>query len=202
MDIADHQGITPLLYAAGQGRLETASALIKRGANLDLTDRLGKTVLHFALNPRYASPRLDVIELLLRKQTVNARDIEGRTPLHHAYFRSAQLWRYFDEEWNSEIAKVIERLIAFGADENIADAEGIMPKDCSDWSTRAHRYEWKQDYLKLPDSPTEETRLGDSNHTQIESISKPTENLEAHEENEEEQAQGNYLHELVEQIAL
>ena len=201
VDIADHEGITPLLYAASRGRLETASALVKRGANLDLTDHLGKTTLHFALDPPFAPPRLDVIELLLRKQSVNARDSKGRTPLHHAYFRSAQLWRYFDEEWDSEIAIVIERLIAAGASEDIADVDGIMPKECSGWSTRAHRYQWKQDYL-LTDSLTENTRLKDPDETQIQSISKLAEDAEAHEENEEGQPQGDSLHAIIEQVSL
>lgn len=198
MDTADRQGVTPLLYAASQGRFETASALVKRGANLNFTDRLGKTALHIALAPRFAPPRLDIIELLSRKQIINRRDLKGRTPLHHAYFRSAQLWDYFDEEWDSEMAVVIERLIAVGASEDVADADGRVPKDYLSWTDRADKIRWKQDYLDLSDSLTEATKLQGSNEIQVESISKPAEDLEAHEENEEEQPQGDRLLALVE----
>ena len=202
MDIADHQGMTPLLYAASQGRFETASALVKRGANLDLGDRSGKTALHFALAPPFAPPRLDVIELLLRKETINARDLKGRTPLHHAYFRSAQLWDYFDKEWDSEIALIIERLIAVGASEDIADADGRVPKDYLTWTAWADEDRWKQDYLDPSDSLTEATRQKGCSETQVESMSKSVEYSEAHEENEEEQPQGDRLHALVEQVCL
>ena len=198
VDIADNEGVTPLLFAAGRGRLETASALVKRGANLDLTDHLGKTALHFALDPPFKPPRLDVIELVLRSQSVNARDIKGRTPLHDAYFRSAQFMHYFYKDWDSEMANVIARLIAGGASETIADADGRMPKDYSGWATRAHKNRWKQDYLKLTDSLTEYI-LRDSHKSQIENIGKPINIPETHEENEEEQREGDSLHVLTEQ---
>ena len=202
VDVADNEGITPLLFAAGRGRLETVSALIKRGANLDLTDRSARNPLHVALDPPLEPPRSDVIDLLLRTESINARDVKGRTPLHHAYFKSAQTSRYDFEDWDSKIANVIELLIAAGASESIVDEDGRIPKDylgLSDWDDE---YRWKQEYLKLTSALMGNTRLKDSDETRIESIGKPAEDSGAHEENDEEQPQGNCLYALVEQVSL
>ncbi|HET9195953.1 MAG TPA: ankyrin repeat domain-containing protein [Vicinamibacterales bacterium] len=71
-------GMTPLLYAARDGRLRVARRLIDGGADLELPDANGiRPLLMAALNNN-----MDVARLLLSKgANVNADDFWGRTPL-------------------------------------------------------------------------------------------------------------------------
>ncbi|HVG73160.1 MAG TPA: ankyrin repeat domain-containing protein, partial [Vicinamibacterales bacterium] len=71
-------GMTPLLYAARDGRLRVARRLIDAGADLELPDANGiRPLLLAALNNK-----MDVARLLLAKgANVNADDFWGRTPL-------------------------------------------------------------------------------------------------------------------------
>ena len=71
-------GMTPLLYAARDGRLAAARRLIDARADLELPDANGiRPLLMAALNNR-----MDVARLLLsRGANVNADDFWGRTPL-------------------------------------------------------------------------------------------------------------------------
>jgi ankyrin repeat protein len=71
-------GMTPLLYAARDGRLASAERLIAAGADIELPDANGiRPLLMAAINNN-----LDVARLLLAKGAdVNADDFWGRTPL-------------------------------------------------------------------------------------------------------------------------
>jgi ankyrin repeat protein len=71
-------GMTPLLYAARDGRLASARRLVDAGADLELADANGiRPLLMAALNNK-----MDVARLLLSKgANVNADDFWGRTPL-------------------------------------------------------------------------------------------------------------------------
>jgi ankyrin repeat protein len=71
-------GMTPLLYAARDGRLPTARRLVDAGADLELADANGITPLLTSL----LNGKLDVASFLLSKgANVNADDFWGRTPL-------------------------------------------------------------------------------------------------------------------------
>ena len=48
VDLQDEEGMSALMYAAGQGRSSTVEVLIDRGAALDLQDEDGATALIFA----------------------------------------------------------------------------------------------------------------------------------------------------------
>jgi ankyrin repeat protein len=70
--------MTPLLYAARDGRLAAARALVAAGADLELADANGIRPLLTAI----LNNRLDVARLLLdRGANVNADDFWGRSPL-------------------------------------------------------------------------------------------------------------------------
>ena len=71
-------GMTPLLYAARDGRLEPARLLVAAGADLELGDGNSiRPLLMAALNGQIAVARL----LVERGANVNADDFWGRTPL-------------------------------------------------------------------------------------------------------------------------
>lgn len=184
-DTADMQGVTPLLSAAGRGRLQTLTALIKRGARLDIRHSTGQIPLHFAVS-RPAVPEPDVVEVVMRAQEVNAIDIKGRTPLHHAYFRSAQLSVWSSGKRNTIIADVIRQLIKKGASETFADADGKIPKDYSNWSTWEHEREWNRDYRRLTHKIADDGRHRTSEESQTKDINDMSEeNAEADEEERE-----------------
>jgi ankyrin repeat protein len=71
-------GMTPLLYAARDGRVAAARRLIDAGADLELADANGiRPLLMAALNNK-----MDVARLLISKRAnINADDFWGRTPL-------------------------------------------------------------------------------------------------------------------------
>jgi ankyrin repeat protein len=71
-------GMTPLLYAARDGRLDVARVLISAGADIELSDVNGiRPLLTSVLNNH-----LDVARLLIEKGAdVNADDFWGRSPL-------------------------------------------------------------------------------------------------------------------------
>ncbi len=73
--------MSPLLYAARDGRLEAAKLLIDAGARIDLADANGLTPLLMALlNDKLTTAQL----LIARGADVNAHDWYGRTPLWSA----------------------------------------------------------------------------------------------------------------------
>jgi uncharacterized protein len=71
-------GLTPLLYAARDGRLEPAKTLVAAGAKLEQTDPNGITPLLMAISNNHP----DVARFLIDKGAqVNVSDWYGRTPL-------------------------------------------------------------------------------------------------------------------------
>ena len=71
-------GLTPLLYAARDGRLESARILVAAGADVKQTDPNGITPLLMAITNNH----MDVARFLIdRGSDVNAVDWYGRTPL-------------------------------------------------------------------------------------------------------------------------
>src|SRR5439155_3100498 len=74
-------GWTPLMYAARQGALEAATALVENGADVNLTDPAGTSAMGLAIiNGHYA-----VAAMLLDKGVdPNVADAAGMTPLYAA----------------------------------------------------------------------------------------------------------------------
>jgi ankyrin repeat protein len=77
----DDLGLTPLHWAASEGRKDVADFLLANKANINAKDNNGDTPLHQAA----ALGKKDVAALLLaNKADVNAKDNNGDTPLHQA----------------------------------------------------------------------------------------------------------------------
>jgi uncharacterized protein len=81
IDTRDRSAQTPLMWAVGDGKLDTAQRLQQLGAALDAADSKGKTALHYAA----ANGHLAVAQHLLSSGcAVNACCKEQETPLFHA----------------------------------------------------------------------------------------------------------------------
>lgn len=106
------RGETPLLVAVREGYDDIANALIAAGANVNIRNAEGQTLLHLAaLDEDYGNARTARLLLKLGAD-INARDEAGCTPLHQAA--------------GSHFAPGV-RLLASGADVNAHDAEGHTP---------------------------------------------------------------------------
>ncbi|KAH8748379.1 ankyrin repeat-containing domain protein [Hyaloscypha sp. PMI_1271] len=81
IEIADNQGMTPLLDAAGSEFLDVAQYLEARGSNIDAVTEDGRTILHVSA----ASNSLTVLQHFLQctrlTQTLSTRCKDGRTVL-------------------------------------------------------------------------------------------------------------------------
>ncbi|KAJ5614196.1 kinase-like protein [Penicillium herquei] len=75
--------MTPLQYAIALDREEKAMALIQGGANVNVRDESGRSILHDAIVSRKASAKL-IGMLVERGADVNARDDQELSPLHEA----------------------------------------------------------------------------------------------------------------------
>ena len=76
-----HGGFTPLIYAAREGCIPCAQALIDGKADLNLTDPQRVTALNIALQNRH----FDLAKLLIDAGAdINKWDFYGRTPLYNA----------------------------------------------------------------------------------------------------------------------
>ena len=117
-------GLTPLLYAARDGRAKEAAQLLAAGADVELAEANGIRPLLMAL----LNNQLDVAHLLLEHGAdVNADDFWGRSPLFAAVeYRNRDLRHrdLVDEPVDrAALFEMIERLIERGADVNARTRE-------------------------------------------------------------------------------
>jgi ankyrin repeat protein len=118
-------GLTPLLYAARDGRLEAAKILVDAGAKLELTDPNGITPLLIAIsNNQIAVARF----LIDRGANIDISDWYGRTPIW-----TAVEVRNMDEDNASfengidrePVLELIRILLEKGANPNVRTKESI-----------------------------------------------------------------------------
>jgi ankyrin repeat protein len=120
-------GMTPLLYAARDGRIEEARLLVAAGANIELAEANGMRPLLMAL----LNNQVAVAQLLLeRGADPNADDFWGRSPLYAAVeYRNLDMnnrdedsptTNYVDRE---PLLEMMKRLIERGANVNAQTRE-------------------------------------------------------------------------------
>jgi ankyrin repeat protein len=94
---------TPLMVAAGEGHRAVVDLLIESGADLNATNSIGQTPLHFAAASFWATREAESLEILrslvARGASVTSKDHQGRQPLDMAlskgYKETAQLLNKF-----------------------------------------------------------------------------------------------------------
>lgn len=107
VDIADQDGITALMLAAGEDDFAMVNILLAHGANMNLRDAYGNTALIYACK----SGGMDVAELLLKHGTdIDLPGSNGWTVL-------------MDACWYGEIA-IVQLLLQYGAKTDIRDRDG------------------------------------------------------------------------------
>jgi ankyrin repeat protein len=82
-------GEAPLHIAAEEGKAEIMQLLIKKGANINITDANGDTPLHYITSSQYFHGNYEtVIDILVKAGAdLNIKNKLGRTPLHSATAR-------------------------------------------------------------------------------------------------------------------
>jgi len=110
LNTRDHNGNTPLMWAASQGNEQLVEALLDQGALVNMQNFVGETALYIA-----AARGFDRICALLIEHGGDARysTIDGATPVHIAA--------------SSGHLEVLKTLISKGAFVNGADEEGDSP---------------------------------------------------------------------------
>ena len=77
----DAPGISPLHHAAAGDRPEIARTLITAGADIEMRNQIGQSILHVAVDAK----SLKIVEALIKAGAkINAEDAEGHTPLYLA----------------------------------------------------------------------------------------------------------------------
>ena len=115
VNIPNMFGRTALFEALQCSDIDIIRAVLAAGAHLNVVDRLGETPLEYAVR----MDRFDEVDLLLAAGAdSNLRDPQTGQTVLHKQFRMAHMWRKILR------CKVLERLLASGANPFIPDDEG------------------------------------------------------------------------------
>ena len=140
-------GDTLLHVAAKQNQVEIASLLLASGADVNATNKLGQTPLHYA--SKWTPTTSKLVQLLLEHNaSVKAEDWQGRTPLMVACGKDIEHSDFIkiDEATRTSIhVEIINLLLQAGASANEKSTEnGLTPlhhlfTDCGDYNHTGSR---------------------------------------------------------------
>jgi len=126
IDIRDLDGNTPLIRACFLGNLPVVKLLHSLGADINTSNDIGYTALHFATQERLTH----IVKWLLDAGAkVDSVDNHGNTPLFRAVF-----------EAESNDDPIVNMLIKSGANPLNKNKHGVSPKDLSE--TRDIKFDW------------------------------------------------------------
>ena len=160
-DQKDAEGRTPLLKAVAHGFNDTFHALYELGADVNVKDSEGLSILHYAVR-LVANEKEDVFlpfleELLkLNLMSLDVKDNEGRTPLMYAAL-------------NNHL-KMVSKLLDYGADPRIQDVYeitaarmsknreifAILAEAVANYTLKEHEKWMQQQQQELDNFPEEE----------------------------------------------
>ncbi|OIW27529.1 hypothetical protein CONLIGDRAFT_436266 [Coniochaeta ligniaria NRRL 30616] len=126
----NHVGKTPLMLACEKSALQNVSILLRNGANPNLTDTSGRSPLRYCIEDGH---RVDVAKLLLKhgaSQAISPRD--GNTALHVVCMRVG----------SSQPLRMVEALLAHGADARALNADGRTPLNVAIWHNLGRGFEF------------------------------------------------------------
>jgi ankyrin repeat protein len=111
INIKNTLGKTPLMLALEKNRIPIAETLIKSGADMSITDRQKRNILHYIASISQANKLLSAIPT--QGLNIDAKDENGNTPLLIAAESS---------QWNN-----VDLFLAMGAQVNISNRAGKTP---------------------------------------------------------------------------
>lgn len=116
INLRDNRSDNPFLYAGAEGLLDVLKVLIPAKPNSKITNRFGGT----ALIPACERGHVEVVELLLTQTDVDVNHVNnlGWTGLLEAIILS---------DGGPSHQRIVQLLLAHGADINIADKDGVTP---------------------------------------------------------------------------
>ena len=116
LDAVDEAGYTALHYAVLRGHAGAVEALLEAGAQCNVVDADFNTPLHIAA----AVAHDDIATILIANEaSLDMRNLLEQTPLTAALTS--------DSADSEAIARIVEALLAYGADADEADIEGLRP---------------------------------------------------------------------------
>jgi len=114
IDEQDHNGNTPLMWAASEGSEEIVQILIDNGAKVNFQNYSGESALFLAASRGYQN----ICEILiLSGADLNLGNIDELTPCHSAVIHNQLI--------------VLKTLVSYGAHVNAQDCEGDTPLHCA-----------------------------------------------------------------------
>eukprot|EP01038_Epipyxis_sp_PR26KG_P005538 gene5538-7656_t len=121
-DLSDVEGISPIMKAVGHGHLSTFKLLLREGANLYATDKIGRTALHYAVllaihNESFVPFLYQVIKVIPIEAVNNSVDKNKRNILMYAAIENN--------------IPVVEVILNYGANPGVMDEYGIKAADMS-----------------------------------------------------------------------
>ncbi|KAH3664414.1 hypothetical protein WICMUC_005799 [Wickerhamomyces mucosus] len=111
VNLQTNTGLTSIHLATSKNHLDIVKELVSKGGSVRIKDKKSQYPIHRAAANGY----LGLVELFSKdlKSPLNAKDINGWTPLHHAL--------------SEGFGDVAISLVKFGADYNIQDNDGLIP---------------------------------------------------------------------------